>query len=262
MKNAKTNGGGQLTAENIRRITEKNPFAKLGDVIYELIENAVLSSAMGPVERINLSKLSEQLGVSTTPVRDALDRLCAKGIVVKKTSEHSKYASYFVFDISNDSISDLYDARKSIECISAAICAQRNWCVDMSQLDRIASDFKKKMDDYAERKVMETSSPSLSSLDRQFHKLIIYSTKNEYLIEMYSSLEKYLDYVSIRRGEFLKRERNFAVLYAISSQHFAIINAIRLGFPEMARSLMEKHIDFCSANIVRNRNLVLGQTQS
>lgn len=79
---------------------------------------------------------------------------------------------------------------------------------------------------------------------------------------MYSSLEKYLDYVSIRRGEFLKRERNFAVLYAISSQHFAIINAIRLGFPEMARSLMEKHIDFCSANIVRNRNLVLGQTQS
>lgn len=62
MKNAKTNGGGQLTAENIRRITEKNPFAKLGDVIYELIENAVLSSAMGPGERINLSKLSEQLG--------------------------------------------------------------------------------------------------------------------------------------------------------------------------------------------------------
>ena len=47
MKNAKTNGGGQLTAENIRRITEKNPFAKLGDVIYELIENAVLSSALG-----------------------------------------------------------------------------------------------------------------------------------------------------------------------------------------------------------------------
>lgn len=44
---------------------------------------------MGPGERINLSKLSEQLGVSTTPVRDALDRLCAKGIVVKKTSEHS-----------------------------------------------------------------------------------------------------------------------------------------------------------------------------
>ena len=163
MKNAKTNGGGQLTAENIRRITEKNPFAKLGDVIYELIENAILSSAMGPGERINLSKLSEQLGVSTTPVRDALDRLCAKGIVVKKTSEHSKYASYFVFDISNDSISDLYDARKSIECISAAICAQRNWCVDMSQLDRIASDFKKKMDDYAERKVMEISSPSLFS---------------------------------------------------------------------------------------------------
>lgn len=259
MKVTKGSCNDKLTAENVSRIIESNPFAKLGDVIYELIENAILSSVLMPGERINLRKLADSLNVSTTPVRDALDKLCSKGIVVKRMSEHSKYGSYFVFDISNDSISDLYDARKSVECVAASICAKKNWRVDIGELERIAEEFKSKMDAYIGKSERDASNLRLSSYDRALHKMIVVSTRNEYLIEMYSSMEKYLDYVSIRRGEFLRRERNFEVLYAIASQHFAIINAIKLGFPEMARTLMEEHIDFCSDNIVRNRNLAISE---
>ena len=57
------------------------------------IEDAILSSELAPGQKINITKLAETMGVSTTPVRDAVDRLCAKGFIVKRQGVGAKYSS-------------------------------------------------------------------------------------------------------------------------------------------------------------------------
>ena len=67
--------GCRFTAQNITAAQEKNPFAKISDIVYELLEKAIFSSAIPPGSRLNISKLAEQMGVSTSPVTRAVERL-------------------------------------------------------------------------------------------------------------------------------------------------------------------------------------------
>ena len=66
--------GCRFTAQNITAAQEKNPFAKISDIVYELLEKAIFSSAIPPGSRLNISKLAEQMGVSTSPVTRAVER--------------------------------------------------------------------------------------------------------------------------------------------------------------------------------------------
>ena len=58
--------GCRFTAQNITAAQEKNPFAKISDIVYELLEKAIFSSAIPPGSKLNISKLAEQMGVSTS----------------------------------------------------------------------------------------------------------------------------------------------------------------------------------------------------
>ena len=84
MKNAKTNGGGQLTAENIRRITEKNPFAKLSEVVTQILYDQIVVLDIPPASKLNINQIATDLGISRTPVVEAINRLQAIGFVETK----------------------------------------------------------------------------------------------------------------------------------------------------------------------------------
>ena len=88
--------GCRFTAQNITAAQEKNPFAKISDIVYELLEKAIFSSAIPPGSKLNISKLAEQMGVSTSPVTRAVERLEENGLVTAVRSSDSKYRSYFV----------------------------------------------------------------------------------------------------------------------------------------------------------------------
>ena len=243
-----------LSAENVHKAIDANPFAKLGDIVYSQIENAILSSSLVPGQKLNITKLAERLDVSTSPVRDAVERLCARGLVVNEQREDAKYSSYYVFDMNNDSIQDLYYARKSVESTAAYLCARKNWQVDLPELKRLAEEFRSSLAGYAKNPSAERDAAVTASLDRKFHNLIVRSTRNPYLIEMYDSMGKYLDYMSVRRSEFLRAERDPDSIMMIGTQHFTIYNAIKLGFSDMARSIMDEHIEYCTKVIIRNRH--------
>ena len=98
--------GCRFTAQNITAAQEKNPFAKISDIVYELLEKAIFSSAIPPGSKLNISKLAEQMGVSTSPVTRAVERLEENGLVTAVRSSDSKYRSYFVFDLSSESLED------------------------------------------------------------------------------------------------------------------------------------------------------------
>ena len=69
MKSGKNKAKPYLSAEAIQAKIQENPIVKLGDVVYAQIEDAILSSELAPGQKINITKLAETMGVSTTPVR-------------------------------------------------------------------------------------------------------------------------------------------------------------------------------------------------
>lgn len=228
----------------IRKELEKNPFASVSNLVYNALEDAIWTSKLMPGEKLVISKLASQLGVSTTPVREAIDQLAERGLVTIELKDTGKQNVYKVFDLKSQDIKELHLARKAIDGAVAYWCAENNWLVDTEKLSKLAYEFKKQQEQYAKQLSPRRPSTTATSVDRSFHDLLLKSTNNSYLIESYRQLEKKLAYLSIVSAYKLSNEES-DYLIKMGSQHIAISNAIRDGYPEQARRLMEDHVDFC-----------------
>ena len=224
--------GCRFTAQNITAAQEKNPFAKISDIVYELLEKAIFSSAIPPGSKLNISKLAEQMGVSTSPVTRAVERLEENGLVTAVRSSDSKYRSYFVFDL---------------------LCAQKRTLIDLPRLQKLADQFQSAWQDFAKDLDTAPTASERAKIDLEFHHQLVLTTENEYLIDMFETLQGTLHYLSIRSCEFVATEQKKDNLIVMGSQHVAICSAIGLGLPELARSAMERHIDFCCSRCLINR---------
>ena len=108
-----------LDPEKLSRIQRENPFVRISDAVYDILEEAILSSQYDPGAKLKINTIAEQLGVSGTPVREAIDRLILRGLVVEQVVDGKKYKSYRVFDMDDQDIAQLFIARKAIDGIAA-----------------------------------------------------------------------------------------------------------------------------------------------
>lgn len=250
---ARQPGGRPFSPQSIAAVQEKNPFAKISDIVYELLEKAIFSSAIPPGSKLNISKLAEQMGVSTSPVTRAVERLEENGLVTAVRSSDSKYRSYFVFDMSGESLEDLFVARRAIEGEAAFLCAQKRSLIDLPRLQKLADAFQTAWQDFAQDLDSAPTVSERAKIDLEFHHQLVLTTENKYLIDMFESLQGKLHYLSIRSCEFVATERKKDNLIVMGSQHVSICSAIGLGLPELARSAMVRHIDFCCNRCLINR---------
>ncbi len=245
----------RICSESVHRALEKNPFEKLSVIVFSILEDAILSSELPPGAKLNVTRLSAELDVSSSPVREAIDQLCESGLVREEKKVDGKYSNYYVFDISNDSIEDLFVARKTIEGMAAYICAERNWRIDLGELEHLAKEFQSQLKAYGESSNMQPDIYYSSRIDMDFHTLLVNATANKFLISMYDTIYKSVKYLSIRTNQFTSTRKNMENLLLLGSQHMAIYRAIRDGEPDAARTAMEKHIDFCSRACLLHRYL-------
>ena len=238
-----------LDPELLSNAQRDNPFIRISDAVYKILEEAILSSTLKPGSKLKINKIADDLHVSGTPVREAVEQLALRGLVVESKGSGGKYKNYTVFDIGDDDIEELFVARKSIESTAAYLCAKKNWYVDMPLLEQSLSDFRKGMQDY----ISGGSVRIATEHDRKFHTAIVDASRNRYLTDMYQSLDKKLNYLSIRTCEFMASGIRRDDLVMLCNQHASVMHAIKMGFPELARQAMDDHIDFCAVNCLNNR---------
>lgn len=65
----------------VRKVQDKNPFAKISDIVYDILCEAILSSVIAPGSKLNIASIAEMPEVSRTPVFAAVDRLKNSGLV-------------------------------------------------------------------------------------------------------------------------------------------------------------------------------------
>ncbi len=223
-----------MNRELLLQRLEENPFQSLNHIVYQMLEEAILSFELLPKTKLNSAKIAKDLQISRTPIKEAFRTLCKEGLVERREDKNG----YYVFTFSRQMTEELFFARRVIEGTACYLCAQHNRSVDVRQLRYYAEEFREILHTKQYTKLDETDIP--------FHKIIVQAAGNPFLVTMYETLDRMIRYQSARNAHYLRSTGQVEYkMDGLALQHLSILKAIESGIPEMAQSAAHAHIDTC-----------------
>lgn len=147
----------------------------LSDRIARQIEDAIMSGGIGLGDRINIDELARQFKVSHIPIREALKKLEAIGLIVLEANK-----SAHVLDLSEGDVRHIFEVRKTLEGLAVALAARR---IDASG-KRDLRAMVQKMRQTAKSKDFV----SMFAADKKFHQIIWDLSGNPFLVKALSQL--------------------------------------------------------------------------
>ncbi|MDQ0146912.1 MULTISPECIES: GntR family transcriptional regulator [Pseudarthrobacter] len=200
----------------------------LADHVYEALLVALMDGRLEAGTPVSIDGMARELDVSPTPVREALARLEATGMVRRMALRGYRVAPLF----SPEELADLMDARLVIEPANAFMACKHADQELTGQLQQAIEDLKA-----APRGPSFAEFRAYWEADERFHRLIAESAENQFLLSAYNAL-----------GGQVQRFRFFGGLgvtdadYAIA-EHTEILKAFEAGDAELARQKMIDHIE-------------------
>lgn len=199
-------------------------YKPLREVVFENIRKAIIEGVLKPGERLMEIQLSEQLGVSRTPVREAIRMLELEGLVVMLPRKGA-----YVANISKKDLMDILEVRVGLEDL-AAYCAT----------DRMTKDHIKKLETISkelEEAVYKNDVETMLAKDEEFHTLIFEATGNKRLISMMINI-----WETVYRFRLMYMS-DYSSAVNIVDEHKKIIEAFKKGKANLAEKLAKEHIE-------------------
>jgi len=195
--------------------------ASLADQAYQGLLAAIAEGRLRPGERTRETDLAEQLGISRTPIREALQRLAHDGLVQLDARNGARVA-----ELSIGAIQELYDLREILEGSAARFAALSAKPNDRQRLDAIL-----------EREATHLGEPAvLAKLNKLFHRSICEAANNRYLANAVATFSTTL---------LLLGPTTLAAQHRADEshrEHWLIVEAIITGNADGAEALMRRHI--------------------
>ncbi|GAU77835.1 GntR family transcriptional regulator [Fusibacter sp. 3D3] len=199
-------------------------YKPLGEVVFEYLRNAILSGELKPGERLMEVTIAEQLGVSRTPVREAIRKLEKESFVIMIPRKGA-----YVADLTKNDILEVLEIRKELEGFAAALSAERMTEIEKDQLGKIVEDFNECLVSMDKKRMIEC--------DNEFHSLIFNGSKNQRLINIIFDLhDQFQRFRLIYFNEFTNYQE-------IQASHSKIFEAILNRDPKVARAEAESHVE-------------------
>jgi DNA-binding GntR family transcriptional regulator len=195
---------------------------RLSDKAYELIRHKIITLELPPLSAIDEQALMEDLGLGRTPIREALQRLAAEGLVF-----FAPRRGMFVADVSLTDLQKVFELRMILEGFCARLAAERITDGQMAEMEALIHDLEA---------VPEGSSKALMALDERFHELLYQAADNKFLAE------------SLRRLHALSFRIWHLVLDRLGNvrgameQHVQITRALQAGDGKRAETLVQRHV--------------------
>ena len=209
---------------------DKDPSAKLRDLVMQLLYDEIVSLRIAPGTKLNVNSIASALGISRTPVAEAIANLCDLGFVICRPET----SGFFVLDLSMTDMINLYDVRTAIECEAAALCTEHADDQTVKELERLA-------DNYRDALISKDYDSMLGS-DMPFHSLIVKSCGNKYIQKCYEMLLPNLTMYQSSMLKFVSASTENPWSSSITYNHNAVVEAIKMRIPELARQAMANHI--------------------
>lgn len=202
--------------------------------IFNLLQNRILNGIYSDGERLCELKLTKELSISRTPVREAIFQLEQEGLVKIIPNKGA-----VVTGITPEDIKDIYSIRTHVEGLAAKLCTERITAPGIEHLEEIID----LMEFYTNKKDYE----KLLSIDTQFHSMIFNSSKSRPLIQILGMLHRYV--IRARKASFEKPGRAEKAL----KEHMEIYRAILDKKPELAEKLAVEHVKKAEQNLLANQ---------
>ncbi len=199
-------------------------YLPLRDVVFNTLRQAILRGELSPGERLMEIQLAERLGVSRTPIREAIRKLELEGLVLMIPRKGAEVAK-----ISEKSLRDVLEVRRSLEELAAELACSRMTDAQIEELARARDEFEKAV---GKGDIME-----MAESDERFHDVIYNGTGNARLVQILNNLR---EQIYRYRLEYIKDEDKRQVLLV---EHDNILRAIRARHVTEAKEAMREHID-------------------
>lgn len=196
----------------------------LADQAYDKIKKRIFDFDLMPGDRLSESDLAQQINVSRTPLRQALQRLQHEGFV-----EAIPKVGWLIPPLSFEKFDELYDFRVLIECFAVReLCAAEQERPELQKLARVWQvPVKERLQDAVQ----------VGALDELFHWQIVESTANSAMLRTYREITERMRIV--RRLDFTKTDR----ITATYEEHAKILSAIQKRRADEAQRLLRAHIE-------------------
>jgi DNA-binding GntR family transcriptional regulator len=200
------------------------PRHTLLNAAYEHLRAAILDGSLTPGSRVTVRPLTEQLGLSPTPIKTALAALEREGFLIAVP-----HRGYFVPEVGTDDLLELYELREALDGIAARRTA------GAPDHDKIAVQLRRLL--VKQRKAIEANNlQSYGELDLAFHRLIWEGAGSRRLIPIAENL-----IAQVRLGNRLSARAPGRLPVAVE-EHEAILEAILKGDPRAAEQHIRHHV--------------------
>ena len=201
-----------------------NEYLPLRDVVFNTLRQAILRGELKPGERLMEIQLANKLGVSRTPIREAIRKLELEGLVLMIPRKGAEVA-----EITEKSLRDVLEVRKALEELAVQLCCDKITKEEIRELEKAAEDFK--------TAIRNGGLTEIAEADVKFHDVIYMATDNQKLIQLLNNLREQMYRY---RMEYLKSDEVYPHLI---SEHEAIIRHVEGKEKEKATEVVSRHID-------------------
>ncbi|MEW6230714.1 MAG: GntR family transcriptional regulator [Chloroflexota bacterium] len=195
----------------------------LKDKAYAAIKDAILSLQLKPGEPLVETELAEQLGISKTPVRDALQQLERGGFVTRVL-----FKGTYVTEVTLKDVKEVFQLRAVLEGLAARLAAPLLTPEEWDEGERLIGT--------AEAALAQGNRELCSQLGKQFHNLVIQKTDNQRLIPILHNLDDHLQRFRLVSDQISGR------LEKSVQEHRRVLEALRQRDPALAEQAMRDHL--------------------
>lgn len=199
-------------------------YKPLREIVFETLREAIINTVLKPGERMMEIQLAEEMGVSRTPVREAIRKLELEGFVVMIPRKGA-----YVAGISMKDIADVFEIRAAMEALAAGLAADRITEEELEHLERILVKVGECVKDNDLEGIVE--------VDTEFHDVLFQATRNERLAQIISNLRE-----QIQRFRTASLSTPGRMKYAFE-EHKQIVEALSARNVELAQTLAREHIE-------------------
>ncbi|MCI5874620.1 MAG: GntR family transcriptional regulator [Roseburia sp.] len=201
-----------------------NAYLPLRDVVFNTLREAILKGELKPGERLMELQLASKLGVSRTPIREAIRMLEQEGLAVTIPRKGAEVAK-----MTEKDMEDVLQIRDALDELAASIACEQITSEELDELRRTMREFE----EYTKTADLKR----IAEADVRFHDIIYKATRNTKLENMLNNLREQMYRY---RVEYLKDEKNYPVLI---KEHSEIVEGLSKKDKDKVTDAMHKHVE-------------------
>ena len=201
--------------------------------VYRILKKEIIKGSFEPGDKVLEGRIADQMGISRTPVREAIRELAAEGFVTLSPNQ-----GVVVRSVSAESIREVLQIHSVLEGLAARLSCEVINEEDLKELE----NYVNKMEKFANKR----DSSAYSEVDLKFHELIVNTCRNKRLIQMRKNISDQAQRYRISSLSIPRR------LKESLKEHQKILEAFKTKDPKKADSTSQKHIQNALKNILVN----------